>query len=226
MASDPEIIVRLLLASVLGGLVGLEREVHGREAGIRTYLLVALGSALIMVVSEVLFFKYQGMIAGEFVRVDPGRIAAQAVTGIGFLGAGVIIRYGNSIRGLTTAACMWVTCAVGLAIGSGYYIYGSVVSFVTLFSLIALKMVREKLSTDWYRDLTVLSEELDGQFERLQAIIEKYGVKVTGFSLRKDRQKQEIVVNFRLRFHTAEPLDRSILNETYAIPGIKSVELK
>ena len=123
MAADGIVILRLVLAAVLGGLVGLEREVNGREAGVRTYLLVSLGSALIMILSQYLAFGLTGN--GGAVRVDPGRIAAQAVTGIGFLGAGVIIRYGNSIRGLTTAACMWVTCAVGLSIGAGYYLYGT-----------------------------------------------------------------------------------------------------
>ncbi len=118
MPGDLVIMIRLVLASVLGGLIGLEREVHGREAGIRTYLLVCLGSALIMVVSEYLFVRYQGTPQSGFIRGDPGRIAAQAITGIGFLGAGVIIRYRDSIRGLTTAACMWVTCAIGLAVGS------------------------------------------------------------------------------------------------------------
>jgi hypothetical protein len=118
MTDNIELIVRLVLASLLGGIIGLEREVHGREAGVRTYLLVALGSALIMLVSEHVFLKYRFETAAA-IRIDPGRIAAQAVTGIGFLGAGVILRYQNSIRGLTTAACMWVACGIGLAIGAG-----------------------------------------------------------------------------------------------------------
>jgi len=84
-----------------------------REAGVRTYSLVSLGSALIMVISEHLLFKYGMKPGGELFRGDPGRIAAQAITGMGFLGAGVILRYKDSIRGLTTAACMWVVCAIG-----------------------------------------------------------------------------------------------------------------
>ena len=153
MPNDLEIILRLVLASFLGGLVGLEREVHGRAAGVRTYLLVSLGSALIMIVSEYLVFKYQGKFPGDFLRVDPGRIAAQAITGIGFLGAGVILRYKNSIRGLTTAACMWVVCAVGLAIGSGYYLFGSVVSGIAILSLLGLKRFKKTLSKDWYKEI-------------------------------------------------------------------------
>ena len=119
MVNSSEILFRLALAAVLGGLVGLEREVHGRPAGIRTYLLLSMGSALIMVLSEFLFLDFVPLKVGEAMRADPGRIAAQAVTGIGFLGGGVILRYRDSIRGLTTAACVWVACAIGLTIGAG-----------------------------------------------------------------------------------------------------------
>ncbi len=127
MAGETEIIARLFLASFLGAVIGLEREVHGREAGIRTYLLVSLGSALAMVLSESIVFKYQTVNLFH-IGLDPARIAAQAITGIGFLGAGAIIRYRNSTRGLTTAACMWVVCSVGLAAGAGYYLFSTAVS--------------------------------------------------------------------------------------------------
>lgn len=225
MAGDAEIVARLLLASALGAAIGLEREVHGRDAGIRTYLLVSLGSALIMVVSEYLGFKYEGT-APEFFRADPGRIAAQAITGIGFLGAGVIIRYRNSIRGLTTAACMWVVCAIGLAIGSGYYLFGLTVTGITVFSLLGLKGMERKLKRDWYRDLLVVSEEVEGQFELLQAILDKHNVTARSFSISKDRQKKELVVQFKLRFRTTEPFDWQIVRDTYTIAGVKRVELR
>ena len=117
-----EILFRLLLAAILGALVGFEREVHGRPAGIRTYLILCLGSALIMVMSEYLSYGLVEKLPMDTLRFDPARIAAQAVTGIGFLGAGVILRYKDTIRGLTTAACVWVVCAIGLAIGAGFYL--------------------------------------------------------------------------------------------------------
>ena len=225
MVSNMEIIARLMLASVLGAMVGLEREVHGREAGIRTYLLVSLGSALIMVVSEYFVFIYQGT-SVQFLGIDTERIAAQAVSGIGFLGAGAIIRYKNSTRGLTTAACMWVACAIGLAIGSGYYLFGVVVSGITVFSLTGLKAIEHRLKRDWYRDLLVISEEAEGQFERMQAILDRYNVKVTNFSLSKNREKKEFRVGFKLRFHTVQPLDWHFVRDVYDITGIKRVELR
>ncbi len=134
MVGDLEILLRLVLASILGGVIGLEREVHGREAGVRTTLLVSLGSALFMIISESFFFTYEGKVVGGVFHVDPTRIAAQVVTGVGFLGAGVIIRMKESIRGVTTAASIWVVCAVGLAIGSGHYLFGVVTSAIMILS--------------------------------------------------------------------------------------------
>ena len=111
---------RLALAAALGGAIGVEREIRDREAGIRTHLLVALGSALFTIVSAYGFHEF--LASGDaVVRADPTRIAAQIVTGIGFLGAGAIIREGLSVRGLTTAATLWVSAAIGMAAGAGWY---------------------------------------------------------------------------------------------------------
>jgi len=225
MPFDLEIIFRLFLASFLGGLVGLEREVHGREAGIRTYLLVSLGSALIMIVSEYLAFEYQGKFSSDLFRVDPGRIAAQAITGIGFLGAGVIIRYKNSIRGLTTAASMWVVCAVGLAIGAGYYLFGSAVSGIAILSLVGLKGIEKKLSKDWYEEMIIISEDREGQIDRIQEVMDKYNIKVTKLNIKRDFQKKEITLGFRLRSRAVQP-DRNILRGVFGVPGIKRVDLQ
>jgi putative Mg2+ transporter-C (MgtC) family protein len=225
MPFDLEVIFRLFLASFLGALVGLEREVHGREAGIRTYLLVSLGSALIMIVSEYLAFEYQGKFSSDLFRVDPGRIAAQAITGIGFLGAGVIIRYKNSIRGLTTAASMWVVCAIGLAIGAGYYLFGSVVSGIAILSLVGLKGIEKKLSKDWYEEMIIVSEDTEGQIDRIQEVMDKYNIKVTKLNIKKDFQKKEITLGFRLRLRAVQP-DRNILKDVFNVPGIKKVDLQ
>lgn len=113
---DAEMLVRLSLATVCGGLIGLEREIHGKVAGFRTHALVCLGAALIMLVSIDIYAAYKG-----FAQVDPSRIAAQVVSGIGFLGAGAIIRFPTGITGLTTAASLWVVSAIGLACGAGFF---------------------------------------------------------------------------------------------------------
>ena len=113
---DKEVVFKLFLATLFGGLIGLERELHGKVAGFRTHSLVCLGAALIMVVSIDMYAAYRGV-----ATVDPSRIAAQVVSGIGFLGAGAIIRFPTGITGLTTAASLWVVSAIGLACGAGFY---------------------------------------------------------------------------------------------------------
>jgi len=130
-------LARLSLAAVLGGAIGFERELRDREAGLRTHLLVCLGAALFTIVSA---YGFRGFLTSgdQVVRADPTRIAAQIVTGIGFLGAGAIIRQGLTVRGLTTAATLWVAAAIGIAAGAGYYsgaVLGTVITLVALWPL-------------------------------------------------------------------------------------------
>jgi putative Mg2+ transporter-C (MgtC) family protein len=135
-----ETLLRLALAAALGGAVGFERELREREAGLRTHLLVALGSALFTIVSAYGFHAFLSS-GASVVRADPTRIAAQIVTGIGFLGAGAIIRQGLSVRGLTTAATLWVVAAIGLAVGAGYYGGALITTAVVLVALWPLRIV-------------------------------------------------------------------------------------
>ena len=133
-----EALLRLVVAAALGAAVGVEREVREREAGIRTHLLVSLGSCLFTIVSAYGFHEF--LVGGtNIVRADPTRIAAQIVTGIGFLGAGAIIREGLSVRGLTTAASLWVVAGIGMASGAGYYWPAVAATGLTLFALWPLR---------------------------------------------------------------------------------------
>jgi putative Mg2+ transporter-C (MgtC) family protein len=133
--------IRLLIAAFLGGLIGAERELHEHPAGMRTHLLVAAGCALF---TELSIYGFTSGPAGT-AAVDPSRIAAQIVTGIGFLGAGAILKYGTSIRGLTTAASLWTTAAVGIAAGTGQWILAIVGTVIVLFSLWPLSRVATAL---------------------------------------------------------------------------------
>jgi len=139
-----EALLRLSLAAVLGGLIGIERELREREAGLRTHLLVSLGSALFTIVSAYGFHAF--LASGQsVVRADPTRIAAQIVTGIGFLGAGAIIRQGLSVRGLTTAATLWVVAAVGMACGAGYYSAAALSTALVLLALYPLRIIAYRI---------------------------------------------------------------------------------
>jgi putative Mg2+ transporter-C (MgtC) family protein len=139
-----EALLRLAIACALGAAIGFEREIRDREAGIRTHLLVSLGSALFTIVSAYGFHEF--LVSGDnVVRTDPTRIAAQIVTGIGFLGAGAIIREGLSIRGLTTAATLWVVAAIGMACGAGYYWPAAAATVLTILALWPLRILAYQL---------------------------------------------------------------------------------
>jgi putative Mg2+ transporter-C (MgtC) family protein len=134
------VLLRLSVAAALGGAIGVEREIRDREAGIRTHLLVSLGAGLFTIVSAYGFHEFLTS-GANVVRADPTRIAAQIVTGIGFLGAGAIIREGLSVRGLTTAGSLWVVAAIGMASGAGYYWAAVVTTLLTIFALWPLRLI-------------------------------------------------------------------------------------
>jgi putative Mg2+ transporter-C (MgtC) family protein len=133
-------ITRLLMTLVLSGLIGLERQVHRRDAGLRTHILVALGSCLIMLTSLYVFDIYK-----ETVALDPARIAAGVITGIGFLGAGTIIREPEGVRGLTTAASLWVVAGIGLAVGCGFIKLAVYTTVLVLLVLYLLRYMENRL---------------------------------------------------------------------------------
>lgn len=137
-----ELGLRLLVAGLLGGSIGVEREIHAHPAGMRTHMLVATGCALFTVLS---IYGFDLTVDGQKVPVDPSRLAAQIVSGIGFLGAGAILKYGTSIRGLTTAASLWATAAIGIAAGTGQYFLATVGFAIVLFSLWPLSRVAHGL---------------------------------------------------------------------------------
>jgi len=140
MIGSFQTILRLILAALLSGIIGFEREAHGRAAGLRTHILVCVGSTLIMLTSLYIFDIYIGK-----VPLDPTRIAANVVAGIGFLGAGTIIRSGASVMGLTTAASIWAVAGIGLAVGCGYYLGALVCTFIILTTLLVLRKVETKV---------------------------------------------------------------------------------
>ena len=140
MISNTEVILRLLLAVLLSGLVGLEREAKGRSAGLRTHMLVCAGSCLMMLTGIYLASHYRGTM-----DVDPTRLAAQVVSGIGFLGAGTIIQFRDSVRGLTTAASVWAAAGIGLAVGGGFYVGAVSTTVLVLVVLLVLHGLEQRL---------------------------------------------------------------------------------
>lgn len=190
-----EIVIRLLLAAVIGGIIGFEREVHGRAAGFRTQLIVCVAAVLIMIVSENYYHYIKNVDAT--LRIDPARISAGALMGIGFLGAGVIIKSGYAVRGLTTAASIWIVSAIGLAIGGGLYFEGLLTSLITILALVALRTVEKKVKILRFKTITVstpLSEE--NTEDTITSILLSNGLGIHAVDYEKNTSRSEVIYNF------------------------------
>ena len=188
-----DVLIKLLLAGLAGGLVGLEREKHGRPAGLRTNLLVAVGSCVMVIVSEAFFTKYAAYDAQSMLRIDPSRVAAQIVTGVGFLGAGVILKEGASVRGLTTAASLWTVSGLGMAFGMGFFSLGSIATVLVLISLNLLKKLEPVIPKVRFLTLMVTATNRDGLLEELQAIFADRGLVVSDISSNLDLVNDELL---------------------------------
>jgi putative Mg2+ transporter-C (MgtC) family protein len=188
------LLLRIFIAGVLGGIIGFERDIHGRAAGLRTHLLVCIGAALFMIMSEqiAIYAKNNGI-----VNSDPARIAAQIVTGIGFLGAGTIIREGFTVRGLTTAACLWVVAAIGMAVGAGNYILAVSTTILSVLSLILLQKLERFIRKDTYRILTI-STDNNINISKIIDIFKKFKIRIQFFDIEKNYDKNITIVKLSL----------------------------
>jgi putative Mg2+ transporter-C (MgtC) family protein len=184
---EATIIIRLLLAILLGGAIGLERESRGRPAGLRTHILVCLGATIIMLASQSMALLSQSLSPAARVQVDPGRIAAGIVTGIGFLGAGAIIRIGDLVRGLTTAGCIWFVAALGIVVGEGLYSLGILATAFALIVLLALSHLERRIEPVVYRSILVLGQLQQAEaIERdTQALLEQQRIELQDVSRRR-----------------------------------------
>lgn len=187
--SDLELLARLGLAALLGALIGTERETRDQPAGLRTHVLVSVGAALFTLVSAYAFADFRRPAPdGTQTFVDPTRIAAQIVTGIGFLGAGAIIRHGFTVRGLTTAAALWISAAVGMASGAGYYLGAVATTVLVLGSLVGLRAVRERLISRVRADFVLLEVTMrrPERLAEVMAMLAARDVHVEGMSMQQE----------------------------------------
>lgn len=193
-----EVLLRVILAGVFGGAIGAEREIREREAGLRTHMLVSIGAALFTLVSAYGFSDFRFSQASG-ITYDPTRIAAQVVTGIGFLGAGAIIRQGLSVRGLTTAASLWVVAAIGIATGAGYYSAAVITTVVVLVSLWPLRIIAFRL----FERVRPGELRLEVELRPTEAPsilldpLEKRGIAVRSFEVEEARDRRRVVLELR-----------------------------
>ncbi len=179
MIKQSEVVIRLILSAIIGGLIGMEREVNNRPAGLRTHVLVTLGSTLIMLVSIDGFYDAETSLS----LGDPARLAAQVVSGIGFLGAGTIMRTGGSVKGLTTAASLWVCAGIGLSIGSGYYLGGLLTAAIVLVTLMSLRFLEKRVIGSKYRILEVVGTSRPGLIGEIGTLMGEYNISIRDISI-------------------------------------------
>jgi len=214
---------KLFIAAVLGGLIGWERERRGRPAGLRTHLLVCVGVTLIMLVSEHIFVQYQGYKQDSILRIDPARIASQVVTGIGFLGAGTIMRHKATVRGLTTAASLWVVAGIGLAIGSGFIIPAVFTAFIAIMTLILLPKVEGEIKKDKYITMKMLIAGQEHFLENIRSVLERYSLKLQTCKFERDFQKNEIMYDINVKYRDEDMLILASNDMAKAIRDIKKL---
>ncbi len=221
MAYIAVILIKLVLAGVLGGIIGYERENTHRPAGFRTHILVCVGAALVMVTSRYIFDQYH-----TFVNMDPARLGAQVISGIGFLGAGTIIRDGFNVKGLTTAASLWAVSCVGIAAGIGFY-SGAVIATVIIFLTLLLLKKFEKNVSDMkrYYSIFVHSDIYSGWMGNISHVLEKHDVLIKNIEIENSENKEKILIKFVVRY--AEGIvSPGIIEELQKISGINKVYIK
>ena len=195
-----EIALRLVAALAVGAFIGLERSYHGRPAGFRTHALVCLASTVLMLVTV---YESQWFNGGNNVRnvVDPTRMAQGIMTGIGFLGAGAIMKEGLTIRGLTTAASIWITAAIGILVGIGFYIPAGLAAALTLGTLSLFRWIESRMPNHSYSEFIVRFDEARAMGEApLRAFVGDLGFSISGMHRRYKRG--EGVVEFRMTLRT------------------------
>lgn len=215
MISQEEVILRLVIATLFGGLIGLERESHKRPAGFRTHILVCIGSALVMIVSQYAFLDF----AEKSMGYDPGRIAAQVISGIGFLGAGTILREGSTVKGLTTAASLWVVSGIGLAIGSGFYLFGAVTTGLVVVVLVVFDRFEKRFMFSKRDILFVQVSDRPGQLGAIATVLGKYGVSIKEVDMETVGKGNEAAIHLSLEIPFTVPKER-LLGEIIEVDGV------
>lgn len=217
-------LIRIVFALVAGLVLGLERESHGRAAGLKTSMLACVASCLAMILSED-FYRESLAVAGVM-RPDRARLAAGILTGIGFLGAGAIIRQGTLVRGVTTAAVLWFITILGLAFGSGHLVLGCIGTAIAIMALFAMPYIEQRIKKDFYTSVTV-SVSLGGiGEEEIRKRIEDAGAKVQRWEMEYDlsEQKRRLRCDLKMRRGDLFSMSRNIVSNLVECSGVSHVK--
>lgn len=222
MISELDIIIRLTISALMGGLIGMERERHNQPAGLRTHTILSVGSTLAMCVSIQMAIQFK-----EFtMNGDPARLAAQVISGIGFLGAGAIIRFGTNIKGLTTATSLWTVAIVGLAIGAGHYLSAGYATVLLLFALTILDKWEKRVVVHTSTHTVTVRAMYQPEFiDNIRNELAAMNAEIKSLTFTKHVETNEIVVKIltKIRGRSAETL---LIKKISAIPGCKDIGLE
>jgi putative Mg2+ transporter-C (MgtC) family protein len=219
-----DVFTRIGFAMAAGLVLGLERESHGRAAGLKTTILACVASCLAMILSED-FYREVAADSGVL-RPDRARLAAGILTGIGFLGAGAIIRQGTLVRGVTTAAVLWFITILGLAFGSGHLMLGSIGTAIAIFALFALPHMEQRIKKDFYASVTITLGLNGISDEEVRARIQEQGVSVQRVDLDYDipQQTRSMHCELKMRRNNVFEISRKVVASLVACPGVTRVK--
>lgn len=222
MISEVEIILRVLLGATLGAVIGYERERQDQPAGLRTHMILVIGATLAMMLSVNLGYLY----ARPGTPADPARLAAQVISGIGFLGAGAILRYGFTVKGLTTATSLWTMAIVGMAVGAGYYLIGVVTTALILVVLEVLNVIENRfVRTSVSRFISIDATYSKGVVKSVRHIIREFSDNLVSFTIQKQ------VKNKRLRIQVVAQISRDqtledLIETLSDIDGVRNLKVE
>ncbi|PGR77895.1 MgtC/SapB family protein [Bacillus cereus] len=224
MSVDFDFIIRIGVAGLLGAMIGIEREIRSKEAGLKTHFLVAVGSALIMVVSK---YAFSDIVFEEHMSLDPSRIAAQVVSGVGFLGAGTIIIQKQAVKGLTTAAGLWATAGIGLAIGAGMYVVGI---GTTILVLIGLEIVSRIFKVQFLFPQNITVQMFVNKHEAVQQILETLqvkGIPILSYEVEASQQSTETVYKVGMQLKNISSEEKNeFIQHMQTLPEVTFIKLK
>jgi putative Mg2+ transporter-C (MgtC) family protein len=221
MISEVDILLRILVAAALGALVGWQREVHHEPAGLRTHTILVVGSALCMTISINVALQFRA----TALNGDPGRIAAQIVSGIGFLCAGAIIREGVSVKGLATATSLWTMAIVGMTVGLGYYLVAIVVTLLILGALSLLYSLEQRyIHPHLTVTVTLKAEDRAGLIEDVKKILVENGRRIISLGIRRNLEDRNVGIEADIETTQADTTSR-LLEELSVIPGVHSFKI-
>lgn len=214
--STTQIIIRLAVSLGLGGIIGFERERDNQPAGLRTHMILVLGACLAMILSINLGIEFGG---------DPARLAAQVVSGIGFLGAGAILRFGVNIKGLTTATTLWTMAIVGMAVGYGYYLVGVVTTALMLLTLTVLHLFEHKfVRVNITRNILIDVNYKRGVVKDIRKLINSVAEQVTSFMVQKSVKDKHLRIEIIAQFKRTEKLE-DLIEHISDIDGVRNIKI-